>query len=711
MPRFLNIMRFLYSILFIAPHFLKGLYITVIFFILLILFLIEKCYSVLEHIPLIGRIFRSFHMVWSAKFGGVYRGVIVLLERQSAAEVRRSYIIHLAYRNLMTKKTRSLITIFGMSVGVGVIVLLLSLGYGIENLVVSRVASLDELKIVDVAVGDNTSVQLKKEVVNDISKIKGVQKIAPVISLVGRLDYKKAGMDVVVYAAPKDYLQLNRTKIIQGSMYDDNGTLAEGIGSVAGAETSLTYARYGQRVNDYTLIFNVIPNQETPVWEDCRLDAKLLGHTSRVEGGYQGVLIYGSEYYDTAGRGRAAYEKDKKVYLGRWIQAQVPLYASNENNTYRPVFDDSGRQQWVTGCIPQKYLKVSEGYALHHDVLGVSTEQTASDSGAQAVAAEATDTEKNDINGQVLEASTEAGLIAERDSLQSTDSAKVEMVSLDTKTLNPPVKDSYVSFKQEPSRVMLASSGLLNTLGVQYSNSHKPQLGLSMVVTKSIAPDLGSSGKTKQESYQVIGVIDDPDNQYIYVPLSDIKKLGARNVSQLKVQIADQTMMADIRKRIETMGFRTTSTLDTVQQIESLFGNLRLMLGVLGLVALGVACLGMFNTLTVSLLERTREIGGMKTMGMVSIEVQDLFLAEAIIMSVAGGAGGLLFGYIVGKSLSFIVSIFAIAGGQGYLELTYIPPFLLILILIASFIVGLLTGIFPARRAKKISALNALRYE
>lgn len=119
----------------------------------------------------------------------------------------------------------------------------------------------------------------------------------------------------------------------------------------------------------------------------------------------------------------------------------------------------------------------------------------------------------------------------------------------------------------------------------------------------------------------------------------------------------------------------------------------------------------MFNTLTVSLLERTREIGGMKTMGMVSDEVQDLFLAEAMIMGLSGGIGGLTLGYLVGKCLSLIVSAVAVTQGQGYLDLAYIPLNFTIFILITSFIVGVVTGIYPAQRAKKISALNALRYE
>ena len=92
-------------------------------------------------------------------------------------------------------------------------------------------------------------------------------------------------------------------------------------------------------------------------------------------------------------------------------------------------------------------------------------------------------------------------------------------------------------------------------------------------------------------------------------------------------------------------------------------------------------------------------------------EIQDLFLAEAMIMGFAGGIGGLVFGYLGGKLSSLAVSIVAISNGIGYLDLTYIPSFLVFFILGCSFVIGLLTGLYPAYRAKKISALNALRYE
>jgi putative ABC transport system permease protein len=124
-----------------------------------------------------------------------------------------------------------------------------------------------------------------------------------------------------------------------------------------------------------------------------------------------------------------------------------------------------------------------------------------------------------------------------------------------------------------------------------------------------------------------------------------------------------------------------------------------------------VASLGMFNTLTVSLLERTREVGLLRAMGMKSSEVRELFLCESIIMGVFGGAIGVIIGFVAGKLLGVLLTLFALTKGVGIIDVTSLPLSFLVLIMTLSVTVGFITGIYPANRAKKISALNALRYE
>lgn len=252
---------------------------------------------------------------------------------------------------------------------------------------------------------------------------------------------------------------------------------------------------------------------------------------------------------------------------------------------------------------------------------------------------------------------------------------------------------------------------MLKLLGI----SNKDSLGKSFLVSYIVSDGSieGVTGRLQsvEVEYKIKGVIDDETSNYYYYQLADARRLGITTYSQFKVLVNNKENLSDIRKQIEGMGFKTSSTADTVAQIESLFKTLRFILAALGTIALAVASLGMFNTMTVSLLERTREVGVMKSMGMLSSEVSELFLAESMIMGVGGGVLGLMFGFGLGKILALILTSISVFKGQGTIDITYIPWFFTFFILLISFLVGMVTGWYPSKRAKQISALNALRYE
>jgi putative ABC transport system permease protein len=187
--------------------------------------------------------------------------------------------------------------------------------------------------------------------------------------------------------------------------------------------------------------------------------------------------------------------------------------------------------------------------------------------------------------------------------------------------------------------------------------------------------------------------------------------MGITNYSQAKISTETQKGLIEVRQQIEAMGYITQSVADTVSQINSLFSTARVFFALLGMVALSVAALGMFNTLTVSLLERTREVGLMKAMGMRSEEIRELFLTESIVMGFYGGILGIILGVLAGKLISLILTLFALSRGAGVIDISYVPFSFVILIAVLSLTVGIATGIYPAKRATKISALDALRYE
>ena len=144
------------------------------------------------------------------------------------------------------------------------------------------------------------------------------------------------------------------------------------------------------------------------------------------------------------------------------------------------------------------------------------------------------------------------------------------------------------------------------------------------------------------------------------------------------------------------------------------------MLGGLGAISLFVAALGITNTMIMSISERTREIGIMKSLGCYVSDIRILFLSEA-------GAIG-LFGGIIGCVISFIASIvinlvslggfqgfpslvLAIVGGEGISRVSVIPPWLLLFAVVFCIVIGLGSGYYPANKAVQISALEAIKSE
>jgi putative ABC transport system permease protein len=119
----------------------------------------------------------------------------------------------------------------------------------------------------------------------------------------------------------------------------------------------------------------------------------------------------------------------------------------------------------------------------------------------------------------------------------------------------------------------------------------------------------------------------------------------------------------------------------------------------------------MINTLTVSLMERTREVGLLKSIGMRSEEVRKLFITESMLIAFFGGVSGILLGAIFGGIISIILSAISVTQGGEYLMVSKIPLFLIFGIVFVSVVIGYATGLYPSRRAVKMSPLDALRYE
>ncbi|NCS32528.1 FtsX-like permease family protein [bacterium] len=403
--------------------------------------------------------------------------------------MKLSVLFQIALKSIWGKKLRSILTIGGVVVGIGAIVFLVSVGYGLQNLIVEKATGLDALRIIDVSTVKSQIIRLDEDSIGRFSSFENVDNVQVVVNVPGRVKVGGSTTDTVVFGAPVEYLDLSGVKVDQGSVYENDSSNAI-INSAA---------------------LNVI-----------------------------GIK---PEQYQT--------------FLGKEVNIELVLLGE---------------------------------------------------------------------------------LIATNDSPEE-------------QTVN--------------SEVTL-------TIG---------------------------------------GIINDDNTPYIFVPLKVLTDQGIHNYSQAKVRVKDNSQLANVRDTIESLGFSTKSASDTVQQIDQIFSIFRIVVSGFGAIGLVVASLGMFNTLTVSLLERTREIGLMKALGAKRRDIFALFLFEALIISGIGGILGVIFGYALGETGNYVLNTLAVATGNEPVDIFQTPVVFVIGLFLFSLLVGFLTGLYPSRRARGLNPLDALRFE
>lgn len=210
--------------------------------------------------------------------------------------------------------------------------------------------------------------------------------------------------------------------------------------------------------------------------------------------------------------------------------------------------------------------------------------------------------------------------------------------------------------------------------------------------------------------YKITGAIESEDNA-IYINSSTLSDLKIEHFNQAKVKCRNSAMMGIVRDKILESGFLASSLSDTVDQANKIFSIIQIILMLFGIIALVVSAIGMFNTMTIALLERTEEIGIMKSIGASNISIALIFFMESAIMGFLGGLGGVVIGILGGKLFNELINLIAMRFGGEEVDLFYSPLWFILLIIIFAGAVGIFTGFVPARRASMIDPLEALRYK
>jgi len=189
-----------------------------------------------------------------------------------------------------------------------------------------------------------------------------------------------------------------------------------------------------------------------------------------------------------------------------------------------------------------------------------------------------------------------------------------------------------------------------------------------------------------------------------------------RDYDMVHVRVGNLNDVQHIREHIAELGYPAWNPTQQLEGMQGMAESQQQMLAAIGIVSLLVAAIGIANTMVMSTYERTREIGVMKVIGAALSDIRKLFLIEAAMIGFFGGVIGLAFSYLVSFLLNTYTDTAFMGGmldwfGETDAVVSFIPPWLGLLAVGFSGAIGLLSGYFPARRAMRISALNAIRTE
>lgn len=186
---------------------------------------------------------------------------------------------------------------------------------------------------------------------------------------------------------------------------------------------------------------------------------------------------------------------------------------------------------------------------------------------------------------------------------------------------------------------------------------------------------------------------------------------AAKTYQTLTVKVQHAQAAQDVEDKIKALGYSAFSLVDALTAAKRGFIILDIMLSLIGSIALAVSSLGIVNTMVMSILERTREIGIMKAVGGSDADVRGIFLVEASSIGIIGGVAGVAIGWLFGRVINFGANRYIVSQGGTAGDLFSLPLWLIAGSIGFAIVVSLIAGSYPARRAARLDPIQALRHD
>jgi putative ABC transport system permease protein len=220
------------------------------------------------------------------------------------------------------------------------------------------------------------------------------------------------------------------------------------------------------------------------------------------------------------------------------------------------------------------------------------------------------------------------------------------------------------------------------------------------------------NGKEKESTFRVMGILKEvggtfgsEDDSSIVIPVREAQQLfeEGNRVDFVAITVDEQKYVDSVVDELEDRFEDRINILDyefIQEQVNQVLGTIEAVLGGIAAISLLVAGVGIINTMTISVIERTHEIGILKAIGATSKDVLLLFLSEATITGIVGGILGSIFGFVLGKIVGDYINLPVSSSA-----------FLGIMVVGFAVVTSVLSGLYPAWRASKMNPVDALRDE
>ena len=219
----------------------------------------------------------------------------------------------------------------------------------------------------------------------------------------------------------------------------------------------------------------------------------------------------------------------------------------------------------------------------------------------------------------------------------------------------------------------------------------------------------GLNFKTNEAEATIVGIDNNDTNNTVVTDLDAIKPAkDFEKYSSVKVRVDSRKDINPVKDEIKKLGYQVTSINDLMEQIDKIFLLAEIILGLIGGIGLMVSSLGIINTMTISFLERTREIGIMKAIGATDKDIRSLFFIESALIGLFGGGAGVLIAYFVGWGINGILNLVIKNSGQR-LELFITPFDFAAAMLCIAMVISIFAGLYPTHRAQKLQPIDAIR--